>query len=310
MDHLGESAIGNAQLDMPRFRPPPASPSGVGAPARPAAGAIAAPAAPAVPAGGGLPAGIANIRLPFPWFNCYCGDIDLIGELKPQGYYRRVLWRQGKLEVAVQRPLPPGRTEVVAPWGWSDELRSWTWPGYEGRALTVRVYSTGDAVRLLLNGKEVGMKAVSRETELRAEFEVPYASGDLTAIAVLNGKPIAELDLKTVGASAKLRLRADRGTIGRGADALAYVTAEVLDEAGSLVPDAVIPVGFTVTGVGRLEAAGSANPKDVFSFRQRRPNTFHGQCLAIVRPANARGRITVQAEAPGLAAARVAVEVS
>jgi hypothetical protein len=29
--------------------------------------------------------GGANIRQPFPWFNCYCGDIDLIGQSKPSG---------------------------------------------------------------------------------------------------------------------------------------------------------------------------------------------------------------------------------
>src|ERR1035441_7222725 len=114
--------------------------------------------------------------------------------------------------MAVQRPVPQGRTENVSAWGWSDELRSWTWPGFEGRALKVRVYSSGDQVRLLLNGKEIG---TSGAKEMKAEFEVPYVAGELKAIALSKGAPIAELAFQTVGKPARLRLTADRKTIRR-----------------------------------------------------------------------------------------------
>jgi hypothetical protein len=32
-------------------------------------------------------AGGSTSSLPFPWFNCYCGDIDLIGQPKAQWFY-------------------------------------------------------------------------------------------------------------------------------------------------------------------------------------------------------------------------------
>ena len=60
----------------------------------------------------------ANWRQKYPWFISYCGDIDAVGHKKPQSYFRDVLWGQSKLEMAVQRPLPPGRTETLASWGW------------------------------------------------------------------------------------------------------------------------------------------------------------------------------------------------
>ena len=69
---------------------------------------------------------------PYPWFNSYCGDIDLIGNKKPQSYFRDVVWRRSKIEMAVQRPHPAGLHRTRQLWGWSDELRSWTWPGFEG----------------------------------------------------------------------------------------------------------------------------------------------------------------------------------
>ena len=83
----------------------------------------------------------------------------------------------------------------------------------------------------------------------------------------------------------------------------------MLDQAGELVPDAVVPVSFSISGAAELAAAGSANPKDVQSFRQLRPKTFHGRCLAIVRPKGAAGPATVRAQADGLPPASIVVQV-
>jgi beta-galactosidase len=293
MDYLGESGIGNAQLNSPNPFPQP--------------GAAAAPQGEL----GGIPiSSFLLIFADYPWFNAYCGDIDLTGEAKPQLHYKRVLWGASKLEMAVQRPLPEGRTELISAWGWSDELRSWTWPGHEGKPLKVRVYLAGDQVRLMLNGKEVGVKPVSAETKFKAEFDVPYAAGELKAIALANGGQIAELSFNTAGKPAKLRLKADRQSIRNDRNDLAYVTLEVLDDAGNVVPDAAVPVAFSISGPGTLAAAGTANPKDVRSFRSERPTTFHGTCLAVVRPTGSAGSVTLQAQAEGLASGTLVLTVT
>ena len=41
---------------------------------------------------------------PFPYHVSFCGDLDLVGELKPQARLRRVMWGTSQLELAVQRP--------------------------------------------------------------------------------------------------------------------------------------------------------------------------------------------------------------
>ncbi|HTE17975.1 MAG TPA: glycoside hydrolase family 2 TIM barrel-domain containing protein [Armatimonadota bacterium] len=295
MDHLGESGIGNAQLSTPTRGP--AGP----------------PAAGNVPVQGNADAEWAasfSLALrPYPWFNAYCGDLDLIGEKKPQSYYRDVVWGRSPLEMAVQRPVPQGRRELLSPWGWSDELRSWTWPGQEGKPLQVRIYTRGDQVRLLLNGKEIGIRPVSAATKLRAEFTVPYAPGELRAVALAQGRPIAELAFKTVGPPAQLRLKVDRQAIRRDRRDLAFVTVEVLDREGHVVPDAVVPVAFRIRGAGELAGAGSANPRDARSFQQPRARTFHGKCLAVLRPTGSAGAISLRAEAEGLAAAETTIRV-
>jgi beta-galactosidase len=244
----------------------------------------------------------------FPWFNAYCGDVDLIGGKKPQSYFRDVVWRTSVLEMAVQRPVPEGHKEMISAWGWSDELRSWTWPGSEGKALNVRVYTRGDSVRLLLNGQEVGSAPVSTATKLTAEFSVPYAPGELRAVATSNGKEIGSIAFATVGPPASLRLTPDRQSVRADRNDLVYVTVEVLDAKGNLVPDAVVPVTFALSGAAELAGIGSANPKDAASFRAPRRKTYHGRCLAVLRPTGASGKISLRAESEGLAPATVAVK--
>ncbi len=249
-------------------------------------------------------------RQQYPWFNSYCGDIDLIGDKKPQSYYRDVLWGRSQLEIAVQRPLPRGRTEELANWGWRDELRSWSWKSYEGFPLKVRVFTAGDRVKMMLNGKEIGEKPVPDSAKLVAEFDVPYAEGELRAIAFKDGREIASHALNTVGMAAKLQLKVDREKIGASRGELAFVTVQITDAAGALVPDIVRRIDFHVDGTGELAAVGNANPKDVASFRQPVCKTFHGRCLAVLRPLGREGRIALRATSEGLMPASVIVECS
>ncbi len=247
---------------------------------------------------------------PYPWFNSYCGDIDLIGNKKPQSYFRDVVWRLSKVEMAVQRPVPDRYTEHVSRWGWSDELRSWTWPGFEGHPIKVRAYTRAQHVKLMLNGKEVGSKDLTEADALTAEFTVPYAPGELKGVAYENGQEIGNVTFKTVGKAHKLALKPDRSKLNASRDDLGFVMVQVLDEQGSAVPDAVVPVTFAVSGEAEIAAVGSANPKDVASFRQPRRDTFHGTCLLIVRPTGKPGIIEVRAESPMLESAALRIEVA
>lgn len=249
-------------------------------------------------------------RQQYPWFNSYCGDIDVIGDKKPQSYYRDVLWGQSHLEIAVQRPLPRGRTEELANWGWIDELRSWTWAGYEGLPLKVRIYTSGDQVKLILNGVEVGSKQVPESAKLIAQFDVPYAAGELRASAYKGGQQIASQVLKTVSKPSRLLLSADRKTIRASRGDVAFITVQIADAAGAPIPDIVRKIDFHVDGAGELAAVGNANPKDVASFREPKCRTFRGRCLVILRSLGHEGAITLLAKSEGLMPATVVVKCS
>ena len=173
--------------------------------------------------------------------------------------------------------------------------------------MQVTVYSSCEAVRLELNGAPLGETPVSAETKLTARFEVPYAAGELTAVGMVKGQPAAKITIRSAGPPRRLRLVPDRPEIRADRNDLAYMAVNVEDEAGNLVPDAAIPVRFEISGEGELAAVGSRNPGDAASFRAPVRSTFHGRCLAILRPKGKPGTITLRAKAEGLAPSDVSV---
>lgn len=246
--------------------------------------------------------------MPWPWFNAWCGDLDVCGFKKPQSLYRDVVWRRSPIEMAVHTPIPAGLTEILSGWGWPNEVQSWNWTGQENKPLQVAIYSRCDHVRLELNGKVIGTQPVSAETKLTARFDVPYSPGELRAFGLIDGKVVTQTQLKTTGPPKKLKLTADRTVIRADRNDLSYVSVEVVDADGQRVPDAEIPVHFSVSGVGELAAQASGVPNDPASFRVPLRKTFQGRCLVILRPKGNAGDITLQAEAEGLETATIAVQ--
>lgn len=244
----------------------------------------------------------------FPWFNSWCGDIDLIGGKKPQMYYRDVVWGQSKMEMLVHKPIPEGHKEAVSAWGWSDEVHSYTFPGDEGKAMQVHVYTSYPEVRLLLNGKNVGEQKVSDATKLTATFNINYQQGVLKAVALQNGVAVDSEVLETAGKPAKIKLTADRKSIIANRNDLSYITAEVVDAKGNVVPDAIIPLHFSIEGAGKIMATANANPSDMESFQQPQHKTFRGKCLIIVRPNGKAGSIKLNASGSGLKTAEIVLE--
>jgi len=260
MDYFGEAAIGNAQLKSQMKEDYP----------------------------------------DWPWFNGYCGDISVLGYKKPQMFYRDVVWKNSNLEMLVNSPIPAGDEEIISRWGWPDEWKSWNWEGNEGTPLQVSVYSRCDEIRLELNGETIGTKPVSEDTKITAKFDVPYQAGELLAVGFKDGKEIVRQVLKTAKHPHQLKITAEQRTIIAGSNDLAYFNVEVLDENGILVPNAEIPVGFSIQGNCKLQAVGNGNPNDMKSFQKPEVRSFRGKCQLIVRISEQPGEITVTAKSEGL----------
>ncbi len=277
MDYLGEAGVG-----LPRLIDIPAGKSG---------------------SGSNPMAGMMQFFSPDSWpvFNNFQGDLDLIGHPKTPYYYQHVVWKESKIEMFVHRPIPSGKMEIVSPWGFPDELKSWSWEGHEGEKMQVHVYTRSKLVKLELNGKMIGEQAVDDSKSITATFEVPYEAGTLTARCFDNDMETASETIKTVGKPAVIKLTADRSAIKASRNDLSYVMVEILDAEGNVVPFADdVLVHFEISGNGEIAGVGSGSPTDMSSFQQPRKKSWQGRCLAIVRPKGEAGKILLTAKSDGL----------
>ncbi len=244
----------------------------------------------------------------WPWYNAWCGDIDLCGDKKPQSFYRDIVWREKEIAMAVRPPVAPGKKEVVNGWGWTDEHLSWNWEGRENQPMRVNVYSRSPKVRLYLNNELIGEKETGREN-YTATFEVPYKSGTLKAVNLDKRRETASVELKTTGEPVAVHLVADRSRINADLNDLAYVKIEIVDKEGNIVPDANLPVTIEYSGNGAVIASGNAAPDDMESFRSLTPKTFRGKALAILQPDGKAGKMQVKVSADGLKAAQIIIDL-
>jgi len=248
----------------------------------------------------------------WPVFNDFQGDIDLIGNKKLRYYHQLVVWRKSNIEMMVHEPIPVGMKENVSPWGWPEELKCWNWEGREGKKMQVNVYTRNPLVKLELNGKIIGEQEVDGDTSITAKFEVPYEPGVLIARSYNNGVETGADTINTVGKPASVRLVVDRKNINADRNDLSYVMAEIVDEEGNLIPNAdSIMVKFEISGKAEIAGVGSGSPSDMASFQQPQRRTWHGKCLAIIRPiGNEAGIISFTASAEGLKAATVEITMN
>ena len=230
------------------------------------------------------------------WHGAYCGDVDVTGWRKPVSHYRDMLWNDTPgLYMAVREP--DGYHGVIKETMWSvwPTWESWTWPGWEGKSIDVEVYTKSPEVKLYLNDRLIGTKAVDRSTEFKAVFSVPYEAGVLRAEA--EGRSVS---LATAGAPARLRLTADRRVLKADGQSLAFVIVEVVDKDGRVCPEAAIPCDVSVSGQGCLMSAASADLKDREPATSPKVTTWKGRAMIVVRSSQNKGkaRINVKSKLP------------
>lgn len=236
-----------------------------------------------------------------------CGDLDLCGFRRPPSYYREIVWGLGhKVACFVEAPGPDGKPQKVQGWGWPDERPSWTWPGMEGKPLTVRVYSSCPKVTLVLNGRALGTLPTTRTERFTAQWQVPYEPGELVAVGLDDrGTELCRWSLTTAGKPFRLQLAADRKEIHADGQDLSYVTVEVTDARGVLNPNAGNSIRFAISGPGAIAGVCSADPNSLQSFQQHRRRAYRGRCLVVVRAGKRPGEIVLKASSPGLKAAEI-----
>ena len=195
---------------------------------------------------------------------------------------------------------------------WSDKpvlhlLPHWNWQGKEGQDIGVWCYSNCKQVELFLNGQSLGKQTMPQYSHL--EWQVKYAPGTLSAVGYdSEGKVTARTSVETTGAPAAIVLEPEQKALAADGNDISLVTVRIVDAQGRTVPVADNKVTFKVSGEGHLLGVGNGDPNCHESDKGNQRCVFNGLCLAIVQSSGASGRITIQADSPGLKSATAEIE--
>lgn len=134
------------------------------------------------------------------------------------------------------------------------------------------------------------------------EWAVPFEAGTLEAIAKdESGRIIARDKVVTAGPPAAVKLTADRHVITADGKDLSFITVDIVDREGNIVPTADHLVKFSVSGDGELVGVDNGNALSIERFKDDKRKAFNGKALAIVQSNQNSGVIKLSAVSSGLA---------
>lgn len=260
----------------------------------------------------------------FPVKASFFGAVDTAGFPKDMYYLFRSQW--------VGEPMVH-----LVPMSWNHE---------PGDTVEVWAYANVDTVELFLNGKSLGAREFDTKKttdgrtyletteptgddktfttgpypgsytspngsagKLHLTWKVPYEPGELKAVASNGGKVVASDVLRTAGSAHAVRLTADRKSLAADGRSLVFVTAEIIDARGVVLPDAEDLIAFEVRG-GSLAGLDNGREESAERYQASTRTAFHGKALAIVRSGTAVGSLKVTARAEGLRTGTVTVRTT
>ncbi len=233
------------------------------------------------------------------------GAVDLVGFKKDRFYLYQSQW--------TKKPMV-------------HVLPHWNWPNHVGKTIPVMAYTNAEAVELFINGKSMGkkIKGVDKvrlpvslrydnsvkhfDSPYRLLWNVDYQPGELKVVAYNKGKVVAEKVIHTAGVAAQLSLTPDRTEISADGEDISYISVEVQDKNGNMVPNADHMIQFNVQGAGVIAAVGNGDSATTAPFQADYRRAFYGKAMLIVKSKKGeKGKITISAYADDLAVKPVTI---
>jgi beta-galactosidase len=220
----------------------------------------------------------------------------------------------GAAQGAARAPRPAAATETAA--RFTEPLATdWTPKDLSPHTKTLEIYTTAEEVELFLNGKSLGTQKLHPDAT-PIVYKVAFEPGTLKAEARSAGKVVATEELKTAGKPARLvftpELNPDAATrpLTPEWNDVRYVTATLVDDAGTRIPDSSTLVHFSASGPASIIAVDNGNMLDHDPFQATQRKLYDGHAVVILRATSPAGRVTVTASADGVAPATITLSTA
>ena len=244
----------------------------------------------------------------------YWGAIDYLGESmgwpqkgwsqgvfyisldpKPKAYYMRSFFKPDEpvVHLAV---LESEKAEMWNGVKMGNDRMTGNWNRADGSKANIIVYTNGDEVELLLNGKSLGRKANPKEAKLRNQIrwgEIEYKSGKLEAVAYKNGKAVARHALETTGKPVKIIAEPDNTNWQADGLDLQHVRLTAVDNKGRRCLSYDDELEFSITGDASIVAVTNGDITTDEIATQPHVRLWQGQAMVILRSGRQASKITL-----------------
>jgi beta-galactosidase len=245
------------------------------------------------------------------------GLLDRTATPRPLAFQRKSWWSNEPMVYVARRIGPSPRPMLSTDPGFDPAAErhpqvlfsDWTPRNAGPHEEDVEVYSNCQQVELFLNDKTLGVQSKPADDSPR-NWKVPFAAGTLKAVGKNLGRVVASYELQTAGKPAQILLAVDRNAIAPVWDDVAYVTVTVVDENGVRVPTAGDLVTFSIKGPGVIAAVDSGNNNGHELFQTNQRQAYQGRCFAMIKAISGKGRITLEAAAPGLKGSSIIINAN
>lgn len=257
----------------------------------------------------------------------YWGMIDYLGE--SQGWPEKG-WTQGVFDISLEpKPMsyflktyfkPEEPLVYIAPFE-TTETTQWngvtmggrrftdSWNFEPGQKVKLYTYTNAEEVELKVNGKSLGKKSndtVNPKSRNRILWEnVPYAKGNVEAIAYKGGKEVSRHKLQTHGEAKKLAVTTDNPEWKSDGTDLQHVRITAVDSKGLIDKNASGMLTFEVSGPAEIAGVinGNLSSDELMTGNTRR--LHNGTATVILRSGRESGQVTLTVKTDGLPTKKV-----
>ena len=217
------------------------------------------------------------------------GQVDLAGNLKPQGYFRKSLWATAPMAyVGTYLFKQENKPSTNAPAIWNYK---------ENDTIRVVGYTNCEEAELLLNGKNVGNRKPYDQSTGILFWDIPYSAGKLELVAFNKGVQVANSIIETVDKPAYITAESDKQKfVAKGE--VAHISITIKDKEGHLVPFADTELVFQLSD--NVVLLGTENASSVLpeNFKDPIQRCKNGKLLLYVRSIDPSKPASVKIIAP------------
>lgn len=193
-------------------------------------------------------------------------------------------------------------------------LPHWDWKGREGEITPLMVYTNYPKAELFINGKSRGVREKNDSSYLHRYrlmwLDTRYEPGEVKVVAYdSKGNAKAEKVIRTPGKADHIVLTPHKTKLNADGEDLLYVTVQVADKDGNILPADSRLVKFNVSGAGEFEATANGDATCLMPFQNPEMKLFSGAATAILRSGKSPGNIRLKASAKGVKDGMITIPV-